>query len=375
MISRQDLERIVSYNGDGDLIVSVFLDMSVDGDNKRNHQLFLSQRRAQFDELESERPGHPRQGIGEALERVESWLAEEYDEANRGVVIYASLVGDWFFEAFQFPVAVENRLVISEHPVVGPLAQVLESYDHHGVVLVDREHVRILSVYLGTPLDEVVRKGDPIPTRYGVQAGGYSQSRYQRRKVEEVNRSFREFADEVEKFVGKHQPDDLILLGTEENVGHFREFLPEALQLMILMTGSVPVDESVSQVVAWLEPHIEAERDREAHQLIQTLRERVEQDYLATAGYARTLMAIQEGKVDTLVIERNQERLGARCEQCGFVFASGVDRCPFDGAVLMAGVDVAEEAVRLAEVRGAEVEFVDAGEMEDLAGIGALLRF
>ncbi len=374
MVSKHDLERIIAHQSDGRQVVSLFLDMSVNSDNKRTHRIFLNQRRAQFDELDSERSHHPREAIGRVFQQIEEWLENEYREENRGVVIYSELDGGWF-EALQFPVVIPNRLVIADQPAVVPLAQVLESYDHHGVVLLDRERVRILSIYLGTLLDEIEVHKKPYPTSHDVQAGGYSQTRFQRRKLEEMRHFFREFAKEVEEFVRRYQPKDLIVLGTDENVAKFREFLPDAIERMIIVTGPMSVGESSSEILAWIEPHVVAERERESRELIQRLKDRVLQDYLATAGFQSTLVALQEGKVDTLVIEENQEREGTRCPQCGFIFGREVARCPYDGSPTTAGVDAAEEAIRMAETQGAEVEFVAAGEIGELAGIGALLRY
>ena len=49
MISRGDLERLM-HREDGDhQILSVFLDMSVNSDNKRTYQIFLNQKKSQFD--------------------------------------------------------------------------------------------------------------------------------------------------------------------------------------------------------------------------------------------------------------------------------------------------------------------------------------
>jgi hypothetical protein len=48
---------------------------------------------------------------------------------------------------------------------------VLQTYHHHGVVLLDREHVRILSVYLGTLLDEIEVHGSRIPRRTTCRRG------------------------------------------------------------------------------------------------------------------------------------------------------------------------------------------------------------
>jgi peptide chain release factor subunit 1 len=363
------------HRADGDHpILSVFLDMSVNSDNKRTHQVFLNQKKSQFEELQSDRQNHHNEALGEALARVDRWLDEEFNEENRGVVLYSEIGGSWF-EALQFPVPVQNRFVTSDRPVIAPLAQVLESYHHHGVVLLDREHVRILSVYLGTLLDEIAFQGEPLPTRHDVQAGGYSQSRFQRRKLEEMRHFFREFAKEVEDFVTRYRPDDLVILGTDENVAKFREFLSERLRKMVIYTGAMRVDQPASAVLAELEPHLEAERVRESMEILDQVRERVDQDYLATAGFQSTLTALQEGKVDTLIIAQDQEREGARCARCGFLFAREVETCPYDGAPTATGVNVVEEAVRMAETQGAEVEFVSPSAVQDLRGVGALLRF
>lgn len=371
MIAKQDLERFLRREENGKKILSVFLDMSVNSDNKRTHRVFLSQKRSQFDELFPEQSG---EDLGAALDRVERWLETDFDGENRGVVIYTEIGGDWF-DAVQFPVPVQNRIVAAGRPFIAPLAQVVESYHHHGVILLDREHVRILSVYLGTLLDEIQVKADPIPTHSDVQAGGYSQKRFQNRKAEEMRHFFRDFSREIEDFVRRYRPDDLVILGTDENVANFREFLPAALQEMVVYTGQMWVDEPASQVLAGIGPHLDAERERESQQILQLLRERVREDYLATAGFQSTLTALQEGKVDTLVIGQDQDRDGARCTQCGFVFAREVGSCPYDGAPMTGGINVFEEAVRMAEAQGADVEFVPAADVEDLRGVGALLRF
>lgn len=374
MISRGDLERLLQREDGDHRVLSVFLDMSVNSDNKRTHQIFLNQKRSQFEELQSDRQGHHLEAIGETLARIDRWLAEEYNEENRGVVLYAEVGGDWF-EALQFPVPVPNRFVLADRPVIAPLAQVLESYHHHGVVLLDREHVRILSVYLGRLLEELAFEAEPVPTRHDVQAGGYSQSRYQRRKLEEMRHFFRDFVEELESFVGRFQPDDLVILGTDENVAKFQEFLPDRLRKMVVYTGPMRVDQPASEVVAQLEPHLRAERERESMELLDQVRARADQDYLAAAGFQSTLTALQEGKVDTLVIARDQERQGSRCPQCGFLFAREVEACPYDGGEVTRGIDIVEEAVRLAETQGAAVEFVATSAVADLRGVGALLRF
>lgn len=374
MITNQDLERLLNREESGRPVISLFLDMSVNSNNKRTHQVFLNQKREQFTELEAEWLGEYEPGVETLGERVQRWLETEFDEGNRGVVIYAEAGGDWF-EAMQFPVAVQNRLVVAPKPVVGPLAQVLSSYHHYGVVLLDREHVRILSVYLGTLLDELEVRGDPLPVPSHVQAGGYSQSRYQRRKAEEMRHFFKDFADEVVDFCTRYQPQSLVMLGTDENLAKFREFLPDSVLQKVVYQGQMWVDEPAAEVMRQIEPLVRAELDRGQTEIVDQVRDRVVHDYMATAGFQGTLTALQEGRVDTLVLARDHRRDGVRCAQCGFVFARELEKCPYDGSTALLDVDVVEEMVRMAEGQGVSIAFAEPGQVADLKGAGALLRY
>jgi peptide chain release factor subunit 1 len=314
------------------------------------------------------------EGVATLWDRVQQWLATDYDETCCGAAIYAEVGGDWF-EALQTRAPLPNRLIIGSRPVVGPLAQVLEGYRHWGVVLVDREHVRLLSVYQGTVLDELVHRGDPLPAPHEMQVGGYSQSRYQRRKLEETRHFFRDFAGEVQDFVARYRPDELVLLGTDENLAAFSEQLSDSVLQRVVYTGPMWVDENSAEIIRHLEPLLRGELEREQHEVVAQVRDRVVHDYLATAGFQGTLSALQEGRVDTLLLARDQRREGVRCGQCGFVFAREMETCPYDGSTALQDVDVVEEMVRMAEGQGITVAFADAGEVADMKGAGALLRY
>jgi hypothetical protein len=374
MITKPDLERLLQRQETGRPVASLFLDLSVSANNRRTHQVFLNQKRDQLDELQAEWMADNAEGVRTLWERVQQWLATEYDGSCCGVVIYAEVGGDWF-EALQTRAALPNRLIVGARPVIGPLAQVLEGYRHWGVVLVDREHVRLLSVYQGTVLDELVRRAEPLPAPHDLQAGGFSQSRYQRRKLEETRHFFRDFAGEVQDFVARYRPDELVLLGTDENLAAFSEQLPDSVLQRVVYTGPMWVDENSAEIIRHLEPLLRGELEREQHEVVAQVRDRVVHDYLATAGFQGTLSALQEGRVDTLLLARDQQREGVRCAQCGFIFARELEACPYDGSSALQDVDVVEEMLRMAEGQGVTVAYVDPGEAADLKGAGALLRY
>lgn len=374
MISREDIQRLIHRPAGEHPVVSVFLDMSVNEDNKRTYGVFLAKQRTAHPELDSDRVSHHREALGAVFERIEHWLADEFDEANRGAAIYAGLGGEWF-EGLQVPVPLRERFAIDDRPIVGPLAEVVESYHHHGVVLVDREHLRMFSVYLGRPVHEHEVRTDPYPAPHDVQRGGYSARDFQQRKAEEVRHFFKEFALEVGEFTRRYRPDDLILLGTDENVQSFRGFLPKAVEKRIVHTAHAPIDAPVSDVLDRLDPFFRSFAEREENDAIDVLHERVGQRHLATAGVGSTLEQLQEGKVDTLLLARGLQRSGLHCTRCGFYLAPGPERCPYCGGDVREGVDLGEAMIRMAEEQDVRIEFTEPQSLADLDGAGGLLKF
>lgn len=374
MISREQIQQLIDRQSNGGPVMSAFLDMSVNSNNKRTHGIFLSKEKSAFSELDSDRPGHHHEAVGEAFERLETWLEREYDESKKGVAFYFDLGGGWE-EAHQLSVPVPNRLTIDERPVVGPLVEILQRYHHHGVIVVDREHLRLLSVFLDQTLHEKSVETEPYPTSHDVQRGGFSARDYQARKAEEAKHFLKEFADEVQGFVRRYRPDDLIVLGTPENVKKFREILPDSIDRMIVHTDRIDIDATAPEIRKKLAPFFDAQLQEEEARAVNLLRDRVKEDHKAVAGLDDTLEQLQEGKLQTLVIGRGLDQAGGRCDQCRFILARTSGECPYCGGSVQNSIDLGEELVRLAEDQSVEIDFVEPTAVADLGGVGGLLRF
>lgn len=374
MISRSDIQRLIHRPTDNGPIVSIFLDMSVNSDNKRTYSVFLNQWRARHGRLDSDRASHHTEPLGEVFERIERWLADEFDESNKGVAIYAELGGDWM-EALQLSRPVDNRMEIEDRPVIGPLAELVEGFRHHGVMLVDREHMRMFSIYLGEPVREHEVRTHPYPTPHDVRRGGYSAHDYQKHKAEEVKQFFKEFAVEVREFDRRYHPDDLILLGTTENIEQFRQLLPESVRDKVVYTANAPVNAPVSEILERLEPYFEARATREVSDTVMALRDRIGEQHLAIAGWDDTLEQLQEGKVDTLVLARGVERQGFQCNRCDFYLSGTDSRCPYCGGDMRDGIDLMEAMIRMAEEQDIRIAFTEPRVLEDLDHTGGLLKF
>lgn len=374
MISTSEIQRLIQRDSTGRDILSLFLDMSVTSDNKRTHHVFLNKEKARFAELESERERHHREPLGAVFARIERWIDESFDPTNRGIAIFADIGGEWF-EAFQFPAPLRNRLVILDCPVIGPLTELLHQHPRYGIIIVDREHLHLLSVQMGIMGESMRNAPDAIPTPHDVQAGGYSHKDYQKRKAEEVRHFFRIFADDVARFDERVRPDHYVLLGTVENRRHFTEFLSRDIAARIIHTDGAPPADNDADVLRQLQPVFDGLAQQQEAAALNLLQDRVRQSHFATSGFHDTLVQLQEGKVERLVVARDLHREGVQCTRCGFYLVRRDGACPYCGGELRDGVDLVESMIRIAADQDVDIEFVAADTMRDHMGVGALLRF
>lgn len=373
MITAPDIQELLHRETQGKPIVSVFLDLSVNSDNKRTHGVFLSRQRTHFEHPALELNGK-RRALESTLDVVESWLEDEFDESNRGAAIFVEL-GGGIIAALQLPEPVQNRIALGDAPVTLPLLEVMDHEARHVVALVDREHLRLLAVSFGRVLEERSLAPEPIPVAHDLQAGGYSQKNFQNRKAEEARHFLKDFADELGEFASRHAPSGLVLLGTDENVAHFTDQLPRQLADRVAYTGHVPGAGTHTEVLDRLAPFFEESVRKEVAEALELLAERVPQNHFAVGGVQPVLDQLRQGKVETIVVQRGLQRTGIQCTQCDVLLDRKGGSCPYCGGETRGGVDLVEAMVRQAAAQDARVLFTPAGDVDRFEGAAALLRF
>jgi len=115
---------------------------------------------------------------------------------------------------------------------------------------------------------------------------------------------------------------------------------------------------------------VERERERNAVERLS----RVAATDRGVIGLEDTLRAVSEARVDELVVSFDLSTPGAACGACGRL-TTRVGRCPTCGETVHRLPDVVESAVAAAFRTGARVEVVLDEGLQELDGIGALLRF
>ena len=92
-------------------------------------------------------------------------------------------------------------------------------------------------------------------------------------------------------------------------------------------------------------------------------------------GVEDTLEALNERRVQTLLLSGEFDGRGCRCPSCGMLLAEGGRRCPADGTETEPVDHLREAVVESAIGQDAEVMVVRHHEGEPRQGIAAILRF
>jgi peptide chain release factor subunit 1 len=370
MIARADLEALLKIP-QGELpFVSLYLDLSVNQQGKRDYPLFFRKRSAEVRKM--------LKNESEVLERLEASLAEieryfgsELREETQGLVLFVA-THRGIFHDFQLPVPLESRLIVSRAPYVYPLVKVIEENAHHAVVVVEQDQARIFSYYLNK-VSPTAELAEEMPGR--TKVGGWSQMRYQRHREWHVQQFHTEVVNFLKSFDKEENPDDYIILTTDRNLVSIQDKLPAELRNKVRFTDHVDFVASHEEIAARIRPLVLKEKERVQSEIIKQLKERLASGYRAAGGKEATVRALQEGRVELLVLDEGGDLHGWRCKECGALSGTPADRCSYCNGELE-GVDLKDEATRLAEAQKVKLMFSRNNKLlQEMEGIGALLRY
>jgi peptide subunit release factor 1 (eRF1) len=116
----------------------------------------------------------------------------------------------------------------------------------------------------------------------------------------------------------------------------------------------------------------QAEREAE---LVERWRDETGRNGRAAAGWAETLEAASDGRIEILLCQQGPGRRAWRCPACGRL-AIQAGKCPLDGNELEPRDEGLDLAVHQTLAHGGTVwSMVDRPELDAAEGIGALLRY
>ncbi len=314
--------------------------------------------------------------LREDLERVRDYLfsREPPFKGARALAVFCSS-RDELFETVQLPRPVEGRVVIEHSPYVEPMVAAT-GQRRWCALLVSRRDARMFT----GPADALEERRSFHDDVHGQHdQGGLSQPRYERSVEKEVDDHLRRVAELLDRSCRRDRFDRLALGGPPEIVPRLQGMLSDEVRGS-LADGRVEVDvasANAAQVQAALAPLAEQDDKRLESEALDRLRAGVGGSGRGVGGPEDTLQALNERRVEKLLLAPDFDGHGHRCPACGLLTVEVSDgRCPADGSELEDVEHLREAAVEAALAQDAEVMVVrHHPDLGPFRGIGALLRF
>ena len=371
MFSKQELKELAGYRSETSPVLSIYLD--VDSTRLTVEQYRLTLR------------GMLKSVAGKAarkdIERVEAYFDFEYDYQGNGVAIFSA---QDFWRAFPLAVSVGNDVHVSAQPYIKPLADFIEAYDRYGVVLVDREGARLFMFSQGTLQEATGMLGEEIKDQLRGASGrggrsgtgsGHGRTSGLDHRIEQITaRNLRDMVDLTKNFYQAGQCERIILGGTDENRARFLSMLPKTLHDKVIGHITIGMYASAAQVLERSMQTIQQSVAERKAALVKALITAAHKDS-GSLGLADTLLAMQERRVQTLVISEGFSEQGYVCTHCHYATVKETSTCPACGGSVDRMDDIVDHLVHHALEDDLEVVFVQDEALEQAGMIGTLWRF
>jgi peptide subunit release factor 1 (eRF1) len=309
------------------------------------------------------------------LERLDGYLSSREPPFQGAGALGVFCSGqDDLFEVIQLSRPTPGRVVIGRSPYVEPLVTALQQR-RWLVALVSRRAGRVL----GGPVDRLQEHANFDEYVHGQHdQGGWSQARYERSVEKDTDDHLRRVAEGLSERWRAERFDRVALGGPVEVVPRLEALLSAEVKAH-LSPGRIEVDlssagdEEIRHALAKLVVEDEKRCEREA---LDRLSAGIGSGGRGVGGPEDTLEALNERRVQTLLLEPGFDRQGTRCQSCGMLMLEPGDRCPADGGQIEALEHMREGAIEAALAQGADVMVIrHHPDLGPLQGIGAILRF
>ena len=311
-------------------------------------------------------------GLKADFERLEQFFDGEFDrDGAHGLAVFAA-GPDHVWSVLALPWKVQDAARVADDFLLGPLVPLLGRGNGALVAVVGREQGRVLALR-GGRLREVADRSEETQGRH--DQGGWSQARFQRHIDNLAVEHFKDVAEELDRLFRRLGRPRIVVVAGDETRAEFAEVLSGELEEAVIGWTNAQAHANETELEGVVQPFIDEWRLTREREAIERWREEVGKNALGVAGWADTLEASSDGRVELLLHEAGVQRDAYRCPACGRASLSATT-CPLDGTTMEHRDDGLDLAVRLTLAYGGDLLAVEqAQDLEPVEGIGAILRF
>jgi peptide chain release factor subunit 1 len=375
-VSWDGLRELAGFRAEKGCAISVYVDLDPsvaptagDAASRVNSLMHEGEVRA---EAAHELTHEQREALLSDLTRIREFFQRDFDrDGSRGVAVFcAGLDNAWRTLPLGDPVA--DKIAVGREFYLSPLVPLVGRGDGALIAVVGRERGTVYIVRAGR-LEELIDQFDETPGRH--DQGGWSQARYQRHIETLVHEHLKEVAEQLDRRVRRLQSPRIVVVTTEETRAEFEEVLSHEVKNAIVGWTQAEAHSTPAELLEAARPILEEWHAKQEREAAERWREESGRGARATAGWADTLEAASDARVELLLFQEGAEHSAWQCPRCGRVSAEG-GPCPLDGTQMEQRDDGLNLAVHQTLAHGGSVLALrHYQDLEPVEGIGALLRY
>jgi peptide chain release factor subunit 1 len=313
-----------------------------------------------------------REGLRTDSERIHRWFETDFDrDGARAVGVFCSGL-DNLWRTLALPEAVDDAVHLGRELLLTPLVPLVGRSDGAIVAVVSREQGRLYRLRAGR-LEEVADLSEDTPGQH--DQGGWSQARFERHIEKLVSEHVKSVAGEIGQQARRQRAARLVIFCPQEMRGEFESALPADVRDAVVGWAQAEAHAGAAELFEAALPLLEQAHAEEEAELVERWREEAGRNGRATSGWAGSLEAASDARVDVLLFSNGVSHEAWQCPSCGRVGAEG-GSCPLDGTELDRRSNGLDLAVHQTLVHGGAVRALRTRQdLDPVEGIGALLRF
>ncbi|MDG6245018.1 MAG: Vms1/Ankzf1 family peptidyl-tRNA hydrolase [Methanolobus sp.] len=368
-VSDIDIRALAEIYDEKDIYLSIYFPLS-GRENEHLNSIFLDSR---IKAIEDALSPVFRSQFEKTLEMVQDYIYEAPVSGEKGRVIFAS-ASEGFLHVYRLPVEPEQAMVLDTSPFLLPLARLRADYQDYGVLLVDSREAKFTCIRSDIA-EEKEHLSTDLMNKH--KKGGWSQARFNNLRKGAIKSFLSEVADNVQDTCGQLKTQGFVLAGPGNAKQQLMDLLPKDVQDNVLAVIDMSMDISRDELVEAGNAVLHQTDISRSSQLADDFKNALLKGGLAAYGVEDVRAALEQGRVNTLLILKDSSVPGWICERCQNLQANALppkecDRCNGPTSV----VDVVEELYELAQRTAAEVEFMEKDYFPDSDNmVGALLRY
>jgi peptide subunit release factor 1 (eRF1) len=374
MNSVELIQSLQTLKTEGNPVTTVYLDVSTSQQLRSAeivvNNLFKQKKEKTFYKNLSD---EEKRSVDKDVEGIIKFLNNQLGGARQSFMIISSArVYVWQVVHIGFPV--ENMMVIQDRPYLRPFLEGMSQERNYAIVLVDQGKGKILVNHLGhkEELLDVINLIPDDTTDGGF--GGMDERKNERRREEAVSKHYKNIAGQLEQLDATYRFDWIILGGLRESMSDFESFLRPDIKHKIFRKLSIDPNLSIDKVFQLIDKEIPECRHMFEGDLLNMLANEFHKNYKGVSGIRHVEEALQQGQVDTLMIQDSFQTKGRVCKWCLHTTTDSDDLCSECGHPMERTLDITDELIHIALDTSARIEFVST-EMGTFSPISAILRY